>query len=142
MTGFPSRLLASLLFAAVAPPAAAQDNEAVASGSLPPIERTYRDRIVVWARGFFAQPASLGRLAISDPVLIRDSSGRLLWLVCLDAENPTTSPPPYRTERHAFGFARDFFTAPLERRGSSLTFQTCDEHALSWRPFRLVAGQR
>jgi hypothetical protein len=131
-------LFAALLLGAAAP-AGAQDQEAVAFGSLPPIERGYRSRIAAWARNFFVDPTALRGLAISDPLLIRDGSGRLLWLVCLEAQNPLTAPPPKRTERHALGFAPDYFTAPQERRGSSLNFQICDEHPLVWRPFRELA---
>ncbi|WP_375460998.1 hypothetical protein [uncultured Enterovirga sp.] len=129
-------LLASLLYGATAVGASAQDQEAVGFGSLRPIERGYGARIATWAKGFFVEPAALRGLSISDPILIRDGTGRLLWLVCLEARNPLTTPPPARTERHAFGFAPDYFTAPQERRGSSLTFQTCDEQPLVWRAFR------
>lgn len=126
-------LLASLFLSA---PAGAQDQEAVAYGSLPPIERGYPARIALWARSFFVDPAAIAGSMISDPRLIRDGSGRLLWLVCLEAPNPLTTPPPARTQRHAFGFAPDFFTAPQERRGSSLTYEACDDPSLAWRPFR------
>lgn len=137
---FPTRLLllASLALGS-ASAASAQDQEAVAFGSLPPIQRDYRTKIASWARTFFVEPAALTGMTISDPLLIRDGTGRLLWLVCLEAHNPRTSPPPARTERHAFGFAPNYFTAPQERRGSSLTYETCYEHTLAWRPFRDTA---
>lgn len=131
-------LLASLLLG-LAGPAPAQEQEAVAYGSLPPIPRDYRARIATWAQTFFVDPAALRGMSISDPMLIRDGTGRLLWLVCLDARNPLTTPPPARTERHAFGFAPGFFTAPQERRGSAITYETCDERPLTWRPFQLSA---
>ena len=107
------------------------DQKAVGFGQLPPITREYRARILSWARHFYVETRPPGPAVISDPVLIRDATGRLLWLVCVEA--PSGLPRP---ERLAFGFApADYFSAPLERRGATLTPETCGEHPLAFRPF-------
>ena len=122
-------LLAMLTLAACTPPRL--DQEEVGFGRLPPITRDYRARILSWARHFYVGIRPTGPASISDPLLIRDATGRLLWLVCV--ETPSVLPRP---ERLAFGFApADYFSAPLERRGATLTPETCGEHPLALRPF-------
>lgn len=104
------------------------------TGDLPPIEAGYRARIAEWSRSFYAEPASLRGAAISDPIIVRDESGRLLWLVCFEADAALRDGGRTGPVRQAFGFAPDYVSTPLARRGASLTRADCDG-ALTWRPF-------
>lgn len=105
------------------------DPRAVAAGDLPPIAREYRQSLLTWARSYYPAPRALRAARISDPLLARDSTGRLVWLVCIEATTPATG-----LERQAFGFAPNYVSAPLARRESSLTRDEC-ERPLSWRAF-------
>lgn len=131
------RLSPLLLAAALSVPLAAraQDQRDVAYGSLPPIAADYRAKISAWARGFFVDPSAVTGASISDPVLIRDTIGRLVWLVCLEATNTAPSARMPGPDRFAFGFAPNYVSAPLERRGATLAHADCDERPLVWRPF-------
>ncbi len=115
--------------------ARAQDQEALGLGALPPISPEYRDRIARWSRYYFPQPGAFRGSRVSDPVLIRDGAGRLLWLVCVEAGNVSRSTRPSASTRYAFGFAPGYFTAPRQRNGSPLINGACDERALAFRPF-------
>lgn len=113
--------------------ATAFDQREIGTGRLPPIQRDYVATIVSWGHAFFADPRALAGASISAPVLIRDGTGRLLWLVCVEAPN---AGPDLRTggiQRHAFGFAPNYFTGPKERRQSTLTRDDCDARPLAWR---------
>lgn len=114
--------------------AVAQDQRELASGSLPPISRDYKARISSWGRQYFVEPRAVTGATISDPVLIRDGTGRLVWLVCVEATNTaqTARPGP---SRFAFGFAPNYFSAPVERRYATIMRTDCDERQLVWRPF-------
>ena len=103
------------------------DQRAVMTGDLPPIAKDYRQSIATWARTYYASPRALRAARISDPVLTRDSTGRLVWLVCIEAHVPSAG-----AERQAFGFAPNYVSAPLRRRDSSLTRDDC-ERPLVWR---------
>lgn len=105
------------------------DPRAVVAGDLPPIDTAYRRSILAWAKSYYPAPRTLRSARISDPVLARDSTGRLVWLVCIEATTPATGP-----ERQAFGFAPNYVSAPLARRDSSLTRDDC-ERPLAWRAF-------
>lgn len=107
---------------------------------LAPIAPDYRKSIVVWARGFYADPHSLRGVMISDPVPARDGNGRLLWLVCIEADARGRDGAYLGSERQAFGFAPNYVSAPLERRGASLTRDDCGTRALTWRPWSGLAG--
>lgn len=105
------------------------EQRAVVAGDLPPIDKEYRGSIVAWARSYYPAPRQIRAARISDPVLARDSTGRLVWLVCVEATTPATGP-----ERQAFGFAPNYVSAPLARREASLTRDDC-ERPLAWRAF-------
>ena len=122
--------------------AAAQVQREVGPGHLPPIARDYKNQIVAWSRAFFADPAAVRGTLLSDPVLIRDETGRLLWLVCLQADNTYPYAREPQPDRHAFGFAPNYFSAPNERRFSTLTRDDCDARRLTWRPFRTTSHAR
>lgn len=127
-------LLSSALALAAASAASGQEQTAVGQGTLPPIQRDYKDRILAWSRTYYADSRSIRSAAISDPVLIRDDKGRLLWLVCVEAASsaPTARPDAVR---HAFGFAPNYVSAPQSRNGATLVRGACDERSLAWRPF-------
>jgi hypothetical protein len=110
------------------------DQTAVVAGDLPPIAPDYRVRITTWARGFYADPQSLRETRISDPKLIRDGTGRLLWLVCIEADARGDG-RHMGPQRQAFGFAPNYFSAPLERNRATLVRQDCDDPTLAWRPW-------
>ncbi|WP_210261085.1 hypothetical protein [Enterovirga aerilata] len=101
-------------------------------GDLPPIARDYRARIAEWARGFYRDPGALRDAALSDPVLTRDSTGRLLWLVCLDVD---AGPGSGGRQMQAFGFAPGYVSLPLSRAGSSVNRADCATAPLTWRPW-------
>lgn len=122
-------LLAMLALSACGTPALHQ--EAVGPGALPPITADYRGSILAWARRSYVDRRTLAHPRLSEPELIRDSSGRLLWLVCLEVENRGRPDPDLR----AFGFAPNYFSAPLQRNGSSLVADYCRERRLAWTPF-------
>ncbi len=105
------------------------DQRAVVAGDLPPITKEYRQSVLAWAKSYYPVPRSVRAARISDPVLARDSTGRLVWLVCIEATTPATG-----AERQAFGFASNYVSAPLARRESSLTRDDC-ERPLAWRAF-------
>lgn len=109
------------------------EQTAVIAGDLPPIAPDYRTRIATWARGFYAEPHSLRSTRISDPKLIRDRTGRLLWLVCLEADARERRGAYMGPQRQAFGFAPSYFSAPLERNRANLVREDCDDAALAWR---------
>lgn len=106
------------------------EQRAVSAGDLPPIPGDYRARIAGWARHYYAQPSALGDPALSEPVLTRDSTGRLLWLVCLDVD---AGPNAGGRQLQAFGFAPGYASFPLDRRGSSLSRDDCRSAQLTWR---------
>lgn len=107
----------------------------VAAGDLPPITPDYRKRIATWASEFYAEPRSLRGTQISDPVLMRDRTGRLLWLVCIEADARAAGGGYMGPQRQAFGFAPNYFLAPLERNNATLVRQDCDASPLIWRPW-------
>lgn len=111
----------------------------VAPGDLPPIARDFRRSILAWAKLYYAEPASVRGGAISDPVLVRDDTGRLLWLVCIEADAALVDGGRTGLVRQAFGFAPNYVSAPLARNGATLTRQECDAPALTWRPFPELA---
>ncbi len=93
------------------------------------------------ARGFYAEPESLRGLQISDPVLMRDRTGRLLWLVCIEADARQRGGDYMGVQRQAFGFAPTVsMSAPLDRKSTTLVREDCDEHPLAWRTWRLSEG--
>lgn len=116
--------------------AQAFEQEEVGLGQLPPISRDYKAKITKWARGYYREPRAVTAAMLSDPVLIRDGTGRLLWLVCFEAANGSPSALSPSPERFAFGFAPDYVSAPLDRRSATLGRPDCDERPLAWRPFR------
>ena len=68
--------------------ASGPSQNAVSPGDLPAIRPDYRAAILTWARGFYAEAHGLRDTAISDPLLRRDDTGRLVWLVCVEANAP------------------------------------------------------
>lgn len=128
--------LAIPILLAAGSPARAFDQNAVALGGLPPIAHDYKARISKWARTYYADPRAVGPAMVSDPVLVRDGTGRLLWLVCFEAANASPSARSTAPERFAFGFAPNYVSAPLDRRGATLLRADCEERPLAWRPFR------
>lgn len=130
------RILSALALAgAMAAPALAFDQRELGPVSLAPITRDYPSRISRWASNFFVDRNALAGARLSSPVLLRDGTGRLLWLVCLDAPNAGPDPRTGGVQRHAFGFAPNYFTAPQQRMRATLTRDYCDERPLAWRPF-------
>ena len=136
MTSIRTVSLALLAWAAALVPAHALDQEAVGLGEMPPLSPDYKTRIVEWAKFFFPDPRTLRSATLSDPVVIRDQSGRMLWLVCVEAENTAATAGPIGPQRYAFGFHGAYMTAPRVRASSPLVNQRCDEQPLSYRPFR------
>lgn len=129
-------LFAIVASLAATAPAIAFEQRELGAGHLPPITQGYQAQIVRWSGRFFAdRNAALAGSSLSAPVLIRDGTGRLLWLVCLQAPNAGPDPDTGGYQRHAFGFAPNYFTAPQERRRATLTRDYCDERPLAWRPF-------
>lgn len=115
------------------------DQRAAMPGSLPPIARDYRAKIAEWARRYYVEPAALRDAALSDPVLTRDGTGRLLWLVCLDVD---AGPAAGGRQLQAFGFAPNYVSAPLERSGSSLNREDCTRTPLTWRNWPGMRARR
>lgn len=113
--------------------------EAVLHGQLPPIQREYRAMIVGWSRTYYATPRAIASPRISDPVPIRDGSGRLMYLICVSAQNLGRGGAPAGPELHAFGLGPNFFTAPQNRNGSTLVAQDCIDRPLTYRPFPELA---
>ena len=109
--------------------------EEVDGGSLPPINDDYRAMIARWARRYYAEPRSVGPAAVSDPVLVRDGTGRLMWLVCLEVPTPPRRTVPGAPEFLAFGFSPDIFSAPHERYRTTLSRSDCEARPLAYRPF-------
>jgi hypothetical protein len=126
----------SLLSVSLASPAVAFDQREVGPAYLPPITRDHGAKIGAWGAFFFADPQALAGSLISSPVLTRDGTGRLLWLVCLEAPHAGPDPRTGGVQRHAFGFAPNYFSAPQERRRATLTRDYCDERPLAWRPLQ------
>jgi hypothetical protein len=120
---------------AISTAALGQEQREIGAGSLPPIQRDYKARISSWARQFFVAPRAVTGATISDPILVRDGTGRLLWLVCVEATNTAPTARLPGPDRYAFGFAPNYFTAPVERRGATILRTDCDERQLVWRPF-------
>lgn len=130
-----ARILATLaLVLGTAVPASAFDQSEIGPVSLAPITKDYPARITQWAATYFADRNALAGASISAPQLIRDGTGRLLWLVCLEAPNAGPDPRTGGRLRQAFGFAPNYFSAPQERRRATLTRDYCDERSLAWRP--------
>lgn len=129
-------LLAASITLLVASPALAFDQTEVGPAYLPPIARDHGAKIGSWARTFFADRNALAGAKVSAPVLIRDGMGRLLWLVCLETPNAGPDPRTRGVQRHAFGFAPKYFSAPQQRARADLTRDRCDERSLAWRPFQ------
>lgn len=130
-----SKLAIPLLLAFGASTQAFEQHE-VGLGTLPPISRDYKARITRWARTYYLEPRTVGGAMLSDPVLIRDGTGRLLWLVCFEAATGSAASRSPAPERFAFGFAPGYVSAPLDRRGATILRADCDERPLAWRPFR------
>lgn len=134
---------AAILWALGACTASGPSQNAVAAGDLPAIRSDYSAAILAWARGFYAEPHGLRETAISDPLLRRDDTGRLVWLVCI-AANARERAGGYTggymgVQRQAFGFAPNYMSSPLERNRSALTREDCDDPRLAYRPFPALA---
>lgn len=127
--------LALILLAMATGGASALVQQEVDGGTLAPITGEYRGMIVRWARRYYAEPKAIGPAAISDPVLVRDGTGRLLWLVCLEIPNPPVRTMPGAPERLAFGFSPEMFSAPHERNRTTLSRTDCESRPLAYRPF-------
>lgn len=133
-------ILSALALAGVtAAPALAFDQRELGPVGLAPIARDYPARISRWASNFFADRNALAGASLSSPVLLRDGTGRLLWLVCLRAPNAGPDPRTGGVQVHALGFAPNYFTAPQQRMRATLTRDYCDERPLAWRPFHARA---
>lgn len=115
------------------------DQREVGAGYLPPIAADYRAKIINWGTGFFANRNALAGASASSPALVRDETGRLLWLVCVEAPNAGIDPNTGLVQRHAFGFAPGYFSAPQGRVKATLTRQDCDERPLAWQPLHVSA---
>lgn len=115
------------------------DQREVGPGYIAPINPQYRTMIVNWGNGFFANRNALAGASVSRPVLVRDETGRLLWLVCVEAPNAGIDPDTGSVQRHAFGFAQGYMTAPQARAKATLTRQDCDARPLAWQPLHATA---
>jgi hypothetical protein len=111
------------------------DQTAVIAGDLPPLGPGYRARIADWAKSFYAEPRTLRGTRITDPKLIRDRTGRLIWLVCIEADARARDGGYMGPQRQAFGFAPNYFSAPLERNRATIVRQDCDDPTLLWQPW-------
>ena len=131
-----SLTFAMTLLLALAAAAHAFEQKEVGLGALPPISRDYRSKITKWAKTYYSEPRAVGGAMLSDPILIRDGTGRLLWLVCFEAANGSAAARTPAPERFAFGFAPNYVSAPLDRRGATILRSDCEERPLAWRPFR------
>lgn len=96
---------------------------------LPP---DYRRKIVEWANRYYAEPASVRFLSISDPVPVRESFGNENWLVCVELEARERGGPYMGPRRVAIGFG-GVFSAPMERSAQDLRNEDCDGRQLVWR---------
>ena len=103
---------------------------ATAAPKIPP---DYRRRIVEWASRYYAEPASVRFLAITDPVPVRESAGREAWLVCVELDARERGGPYMGPRRVATAFAGAHFSAPMERSGFDLRNEDCEARHLVWR---------
>jgi hypothetical protein len=96
----------------------------------------YRGQIVAWARRYYAEPASVRFLGITDPVPVRVAGGIEVWLVCAELDARERGGPYMGPRRIAFGLAPGVFSAPMERSKVDLMNEDCDARALAWREWR------
>src|SRR5436305_8416407 len=106
---------------------------------------TYKQTILAWAKGYFAEPSSLRDASISDPVPIRTFVNHDMWLVCVavDARQKGGGYMGQQVVALAFG---PVTSAPLDRSYTNVSNADCQRVPLSWRPFpeleRLSAAPR
>lgn len=97
------------------------------------IPADYRVKIVAWARRYYAEPASVRILAISDPAPVRTGAGQEVWLVCAEIDAHARGGGPMGARRIAFGFGAGPLSAPNERSGIDLRNEDCELRPLAWR---------
>jgi hypothetical protein len=100
-----------------------------------PAPPTSRKAIVDWANRYYAEPASVRYLAVTDPVRVRESVGQELWLVCVELDARERGGPYMGPRRVALGFGSGVFSAPLERSRLDLRNEDCDAPHFLWRPW-------
>jgi hypothetical protein len=100
------------------------------------IPADYRRQIVAWTRRYYAEPASVQFLGITDPVPVRAMYGVEAWLVCAEVDARERGGPAMGPWRIAFGFAPGAFSAPMERGRIDLANEDCDARGLTWREWR------
>ena len=88
-----------------------------------------------WANRYYAEPASVRYLAVTDPVRVRESVGQELWLVCVELDARERGGPYMGPRRVALGFGSGVFSAPLERSRLDLRNEDCDAPHFVWRPW-------
>lgn len=93
----------------------------------------YRIKIVDWAKRYYAEPASVRFLAISDPVPVRTSSTHEVWLVCVELEASARGGTAIGPRRIAFGVAPGMFSAPNLRSAIDIKNDDCEARPLAWR---------
>lgn len=97
------------------------------------IPADYRIKIVDWARRYYAEPASVRFLAISEPAPVRTGAGQEVWLVCVEVDARARGGAPMGPRRIAIGVAPGLFSAPYERSNSDLRNEDCELRPLAWR---------
>jgi hypothetical protein len=97
------------------------------------IQPDYRTKIVEWASRYYAEPASVRFLAITDPVRVRDSVGQEAWLVCVELDARERSGPYMGPRRIAIGFGGGPLSAPMERSNYDFRNEDCEARQLVWR---------
>jgi hypothetical protein len=99
-----------------------------------PLGEDYKPKIVGWAKDFFYDPRSLRGVQVSEPVPVRDNTGRLMWLVCMEADAKQANGAYMGPQRFAFGFTRAGYASyPLQRVEARIAKRDCDQLPLVWR---------
>ena len=97
------------------------------------IQPDYRAKIVEWATRYYAEPASVRFIALTEPVRVRESGGQDAWLVCVELDARERGGPYMGPRRIAIAFGSGTFSAPMERTGYDIRNEDCDARHLVWR---------
>jgi hypothetical protein len=95
----------------------------------------YRRKIVEWANRYYAEPASVRFLALTDPVRVRESAGKEAWFVCVELDARARGGLYMGPRRIAIGIGERGISAPMERSGYDFRNEDCDAPQLAWRPW-------
>jgi hypothetical protein len=93
----------------------------------------YRKKIMEWASRYYAEPASVRYLALTEPVRIRENAGQEAWLVCVELDAHERTGRYMGPRRIAIGFGGGGVSAPMERSGYDIKNEDCDAPQLVWR---------